>query len=359
MSHFPITIAENQSLSVESKGTVIKVAIEDADIADVVDAGYDRLVVERSTNGGISYVEVTTPDTRPALEITKTGYEWRDRNGDPTYYYRVRYVNTKTGDMTAPTEAVEGIGLAIRNILSVPELKARYLFGVDLTNDAGESMPDSTFEHYILSAIRWFERQTDISVLPTQFVELHDYYMQDWKEFNFLQLDQYPVIEVSQFRAQYPSGQAIVQFPTEWLRVDKEVGHMRMVPTAGTLSEIMIGMGGHLVPMVFQGLPTLPHLFEVTYTAGFEDGKIPRDIVDVIGMFASVGPFNIFGDLIAGAGIATISLSLDGLSQNIGTTSSATNAGYGARIIQYLKQIKEQIPQIRRHYKRVGGMVVA
>jgi len=76
-------------------------------------------------------------------------------------------------------------------------------------------------------------------------------------------------------------------------------------------------------------------------------------------MFASIGPFNIFGDLIAGAGIATISLSLDGLSQNVGTTSSATNAGFGARIIQYLKQIKEQMPQLRRYYKRVGGMVVA
>jgi hypothetical protein len=75
-------------------------------------------------------------------------------------------------------------------------------------------------------------------------------------------------------------------------------------------------------------------------------------------MFASLGPFHVFGDLIGGAGIANVSLSMDGLSQTIGTTSSATNAGYGARIINYLKQLKEQIPLLRRYYKGLR-MVVA
>ena len=78
---------------------------------------------------------------------------------------------------------------------------------------------------------------------------------------------------------------------------------------------------------------------------------MPVNILDLIGMLASFGPLNIFGDLIAVAGIANVSLSIDGLSQSIGTTSSATNAGYGSRIIQYTKQIKDQIPLLRRYYK--------
>lgn len=359
MSHFPISAVENTNLTTEAKGTVIKVAIVDNDIADVVDSGFDRFVVERSTDGGITWTERTVASERPALEKSRVAYEWRDRSGDASYYYRVRYLNSKTGELTDPSESIEGIGLAIRNILSVPELKARYLFGLDLTNDAGEPMPDSTYEHYILTAIRWFEHTLDISILPTQFVEKHDYHIQDFNAFQFIQLDQYPVIEVSEFRVQYPSGQNVVQFPEEWFRVNYEEGHIQIIPTAGTLSEMLIGQGGSFLPAIYNGLQHLPQLFEITYTAGFADGRVPRNIVDLIGMFACLGPLNVFGDLIAGAGIASISLSLDGLSQNVATTSSATNAGYGSRIIQYLKQIKEQIPQLRRQYKRIGGMVVA
>jgi len=358
MSHFPITASENRNFNTEAKGTVIKISIVDNDIADVVVAGFNRLVVERSTNGGLTWATASVPSEQPALVPTQIAYEWRDRSGDSSYQYRVRYRNSTTDDLTDPSDAIEGVGLAIRNILTVPELKARYLFGLDLTNDAGETLTDDVFEHYIMSAIRWLEHQIDISILPTQFIEKHDYYVQDFAAFQFIQLDQYPVIEVSEFRVQYPSGQNIIQFPPEWFRVNAAEGHVQIIPTAGTLSEILIGQGGSFLPAIYTGLQHLPQLFEITYTAGFEDGKIPRNIIDVIGMFASLGPFNIFGDLIAGAGIATISLSLDGLSQNIGTTSSATNAGYGSRIIQYLKQIKEQIPMLRRYYKRVGGMVV-
>lgn len=354
-----IDAAEGGIMAVEAKGIVIKISIVDNDINDTIDSGYDRLVVERSTDGGISYSEVTVASERPALERDVVSYTWRDRAGSATYLYRVRYIDTNTGNLTEASEPVEGAGLAIRNIITVPQLKARYLFGLDLTDDAGQPLPDAVFQHYIITAIRWLEHELDISILPTTCIEKHDYYKQDYEAFNLLQLDQYPLIEVTSFRVQYPSGQNVVEFPTEWFRVNYEEGHIQIVPTAGTLSEILIGQGGSYLPAIYNGTQYLPQLFEVTYTAGFEEGKVPANLLDLIGMFASLGPFNIFGDLIAGAGIATASLSMDGISQTIGTTSSATNAGYGARITQYLDQIKKQIPVLRNYYKRVGKMVVA
>ena len=75
-------------------------------------------------------------------------------------------------------------------------------------------------------------------------------------------------------------------------------------------------------------------------------------------MHASIGILNIAGDLIAGAGIATKSVSVPGLSQNIGTTSSATNSGYGARIGEYQKELKAMIPNLRRYYGKGTRMVV-
>jgi hypothetical protein len=80
-------------------------------------------------------------------------------------------------------------------------------------------------------------------------------------------------------------------------------------------------------------------------------------IRDIIGMKAAMGPLNIAGDLIAGAGIASKSISLDGLSQSISTTSSATNAGYGSRIIQYTKQIDGMMEGMRERYQGINMVV--
>lgn len=345
----------NPGIGAVAIGTTIHLVFTDEDVASVVEAGYTRLVVERSDNDGLSWREVTQPSERPVLDAKNPVVEFYDRRGNPDGLYRSRYVGTIAGEerLSDPSEAIRGSGLAIRNILTVQQLKERYFFGVKLTDDTGRPLSDATFEHYIIQAIRWFEHTIDIPILPTRFVERHDYYINDYEAFVFLKLDNHPVLSIEEFRVQYPSGQNVIVFPQEWLRLSPFEGHLQVVPTAGTLSEILIGQGGSYLPVIYSGMRYLPHLFEVEYTAGFAEGRVPRNIADLIGMFASLGPFNIFGDLIAGAGIATISLSMDGLSQSIGTTSSATNAGYGARIIQYLKQIKDQVPNLRRYYHGV------
>jgi len=353
----PVANANAPAISAGRLGQCIRVAINDTNIAQVIDCEYDRLLVERSIDSGLTWQEITTPDQRPVLEADQTSYVVLDRAGENGYLYRTRYIDTETGDKSEPSGAIAGAGLAIRGFLTVPELKQRYLFGIDLTDESGNILPDAVFEHYIASAIATFEHELDIPLFPTSFCDFHDFYREDYHAFNFLKVDNRPLISVEEFRVQYPSGQTVIVFPQEWLRLNKPEGHIQIVPTAGTLSEILVGQGGSFLPAIYNGLATLPQLFQVQYTAGFETGKVPRNIVDLIGKLASMGPFNIFGDLIAGAGIANLSLSLDGLSQTIGTTASATNAGYGARLIQYGKEIKEAIPLLRRYYQGVRFVV--
>lgn len=350
---------ENASPSVaaENAGVVVKLAVTDPQIATIIKMGFDRLSVERSTDGNLTYQEISKPSERPVLDEDESVMVFFDRNGHESYYYRFRYINTKTNDLSDPSAGVLGEGLIIRQFLTAEQLKARYFFGLDLTDAKGNELPDATFQHFILQAIRWMEHQIDISIVPQVFTEKHDYHRLDYEAFQFLQLDNYPVLSVEELSVQYPSGQNVVVFPQEWLRLNGESGQIQVVPTAGTLSEFLVGQGGTFLPAIYHGMHFLPQLFSVEYTAGFEDGKVPGNIVDLIGMFASLGPLHLFGDLIAGAGIANISLSMDGLSQAIGTTSSATNSGYGARVLNYLKQIKEQIPLLRRYYKGVRFVV--
>ena len=79
---------------------------------------------------------------------------------------------------------------------------------------------------------------------------------------------------------------------------------------------------------------------------------MPWDLIGVIGKLATFGPLNIAGDMILGsAGIASQSLSIDGLSQSISTTASATSAGYSARLINYGKEIQETVKRIEGIYR--------
>lgn len=60
-------------------------------------------------------------------------------------------------------------------------------------------------------------------------------------------------------------------------------------------------------------------------TISWKISTVEEDLKAAIGMVAALLPLDVAGDLIAGAGIATISTSMDSLSQSLGTTSSATN----------------------------------
>ena len=81
---------------------------------------------------------------------------------------------------------------------------------------------------------------------------------------------------------------------------------------------------------------------------------LPADIIRAIGLKASMLALDVAGDLIVGAGIAQISTSLDGLSQSVNTTASATNSGYGARVIQFSKELKELMATLRATYRALN-----
>ena len=114
--------------------------------------------------------------------------------------------------------------------------------------------------------------------------------------------------------------------------------------------------------MILSGLTTqlgsqhflmIPDYWDLQYITGFDLDHMPLDLLNLVGKLATFGPLGIAGDLILGAGIARQSLGVDGLSQSISSTSSATNAGYGARLVQYQKEIKEAIPRIKLVYDEV------
>ena len=313
---------------------------------------FTHIKVYRSITGETgAFVELTTAATRPVLDPNQTSYPFEDRNGDAAFFYTVSYFNQGDGLESDQSVPIPGAGDPALSLVSVEELKQRYLFGLDLTDDSGVPLPDSVYAHYIRSAVSWLEIKLDINIVPTVILdERHDFFKQDYYKYIWLKLDNVPLLSVEQIRLVLPTDQEVIIFDPSWIEINEPSGQTSIIPGNGQLSVITLGQTGAWLPLIYGWTDFIPNVFRVNYTAGFPLGKVPHVLIDLIGKIASMGPFNIFGDLVVGAGIASTTISIDGLSQSINSTSSATNAGYGARLIQYAKEIKEVTPQLRRTF---------
>lgn len=333
--------------------TVIKLQIQVNKLDNVL-TKFDQIKVYRSTTGiSGTYSEITTVGTRIALVQGQTVYEYDDTAGEITYWYKTAYFHSGTALESSQSEPQLGDDPATATIMSVSDLKSIYLFGLDLTDDAGNPFPDLLFEWSIRWAIGHIQRELDILIRPTVLSELYDYYREEYLAWTIIPLREFPVISVEGVSVEWPSGTQVIEFPSDWIQLRADAGQVNIVPTSGTLSQTLLTAGGSFLPLVASGRDFVPNVIRVQYTAGFAEGEVPIEIRDLIGKYAAFGPLNIAGDLIVGAGIASKSVSIDGLSQSINTTSSATSAGYGARLIQYQKEIKEVMPNLRRYYKGI------
>lgn len=319
---------------------------------DNVLANFDRLKVHRSVTGQAGpYAEVTVPATRIPLESGKVLYEYQDQSGDAAHFYRVSYYNTVSLLESSLSEPQQGEADAALQVLSVEELKNFYLFGIDLTDEQGAAYPNTLYEFYIKAAVSYVERHLDMPLRPTSYEEQHDYDPNAWDSYIMVQTNRWPVISVEAVNLITPSGEVGLTFDHSWLRIRKETGQINVVPS-GTAGIAMMGGNFSLSPR-FGSPRFFPDILQVKYTAGFENGKVPDAIRNVVGLIASYGPLNIAGDLVGGAGLAAASLSIDGLSQSITTANSSTNAGYGARLLEYAKQVKMYLPELRRSFKGI------
>lgn len=361
----------------------IQIVIDD--VVDQIAAGYDLLQVHRSTSGESGpYVEITTESTRVELDSTKTIYDYSDQTGSPDYWYKFRLYNSTTLAVSAFSTAQPGELDPALSVLSIDELKTNYLFGLDLTDDAGNPYPDSLYAHFIKAAVRWMESKLDIPIKRTVIEEeKHDFFFEDWGKFMLLKLARHPVISVESVRLVMPGNQEVHNFSKDWISLQRFEGHVNIVPGPAGSGTIALGFNSWFFPWMHRATSKwIPDVFRVAYTAGFgrrpegswnfprgsepasvshpdpELDSLPVDIKELVGKVASFGPLNIAGDLLGGAGIASQSISIDGLSQSFNTTSSSTSSGYGARLITYRQEIKDWIPTLIKRYHGVKTMVV-
>ena len=227
-------------------------------------------------------------------------------------------------------------------IIDATFLKENYLFGVRLTDSKGVAYPAGMFTHVIAAAEGFVSRVLNLPIGGTDYTavtgERHEV---DPTGDDCLYLHKGPVREITSFQLRYGNAQ-LADVPLDWLSViDEHTGECQIIPTSGSVSYQMLAATRLFTPARLHGT------WMVGYTAGFKASDAPDELKQLVALIAATPVLITAGDLILGAGIATSATSLDGLSRSIGTTSSATNSGYGSRIIENRKIIDALVLAIK------------
>lgn len=245
-------------------------------------------------------------------------------------------------------------------LLSPTEMFSLYLYGIKIQAGDGTAFSTESMRFYIQAAQQEIENFFNLK-LVYQFIALEKltFYRADyWQSFPIL-FTNYPVNKPISLTGRFNQLEQI-SYPSQWLtNTQNSYGQYKrrvsIVPTgtAVATANAEVILSGLTTQLGSQHFLMIPDYWDLQYITGFKLDQIPMDLINLTGKLASFGPLGIAGDLILGAGIASQSLGVDGLSQSISSTSSATNAGYGARLVQYEREIKATIPRIKLVYDEV------
>lgn len=210
--------------------------------------------------------------------------------------------------------------------LTVDYFKKKYLVGLEINGvDTG------FYQEYLDDAVEFVAHETGIAICDEVVNdEPHDYDARDWMQYSYLKLNRNPIKFVQKVCAIYPTGNYLWTFPSEWLRVDRNGAQIQIVPSGGSLSQALLGQGGTYLPIIYRNLQYLPQLFHAWYTAGWQDGKVPRELIQAVCKKAAIDVLGVIGDIMYGPGVVSRSLSVDGLSQS----TSFVNNGQGVALFQ-------------------------
>ena len=207
---------------------------------------------------------------------------------------------------------------------TVADMKARTLFGIPLMSQlTNETISDDTIKHYVDAAVSELEHELDLYITPVTFEEKHDYKKHEFTwNYNYLKLNHPNVISVEKVELSFSNGtpQGFVQFPLEHVHLMQQEGVIQLVPAFGTsLSGFLLsafsGTQFHALRAI--GLNEFPGGVRVKYTAGFEEGKIPTAIIQLIENMAAYKLLTFIGPLIFPYN--SVGISIDGTSQSVST----------------------------------------
>lgn len=240
------------------------------------------------------------------------------------------------------------------------EILALIFYGIDIANKQGTALDPEVITFYVQSAQQEIEKYLSIKIVKQVVSERSDYYKNEFQDRGFMKV-KYPVKRPLQMDG-YLGNQALISYPVPWQTVNivnesPTSRHITIVPNSN-IADLVLGAvvyGGTVLP--YLGLVNSDNIgsyWNVKYITGFNFNDIPMDLLNLIAKMASIPLFDVLGDIALGLpALASYSISIDGLSNSISSTNSATSAAYNARILAYQKEIKLTLDKLEGVYRGI------
>lgn len=238
------------------------------------------------------------------------------------------YTDSKNGlGSVFPDGMVETGWDATEPLISPDKMVRLHLKGIPLVSKLKNPLtgkpdvwqPDDLKEH-ILEAVSIAELEGGFDIFPRQYKERHAYDQKAMEAFGYFTVRHRPASSVEELAVTSSDGVNVWTVPNAWIESGYlHQGQVNMMPFAvaaqsGVTVPVTGPVGMGLLPGLFK-FSWVPALWQITYTAGFKDGKVPRIVNQLIGVVAAMEVLSAIAPTYAQSN--STSLSLDGLSQSI------------------------------------------
>nr|DAN69593.1 MAG TPA: head to tail adaptor [Herelleviridae sp.] len=245
-------------------------------------------------------------------------------------------------------------------VLSPTELVANYLFGIPMCSPDGQKIAGSTIRTQIKVAQTKVENVFSIKLRKQVIEESRDFIREEFNNWGFIRT-MYPVVCIASLKG-FINSVMQTNYPSEWLSIKKIASvavyrNVSLIPNSGsgngaTMTQNSYIFNGIAPNLGWFGQSYIPNYWRLKYVTGWDE--IPADLLDFVSKLASLNVLAVLGDILYGVGMSSISISLDGVSQNTPLTRSAQGGLFGGRIRQYLDEIKDQFPALKNQYRGIA-----
>ncbi|CAB4125093.1 hypothetical protein UFOVP53_59 [uncultured Caudovirales phage] len=234
------------------------------------------------------------------------------------------------------------------------DMKNRSLFGIPLKSQlTGQEVTNETITHYINASISELEHDLDLYITPITFDEKHDYNRRDFSwTYNYLKLNHPNIISVNELKLTFSNNQeqGLIVYPNEFVHVMPTEGVIQLVPAFGTSMsgfQVSAFSGAQYGALMALGTGSFPGGIRVNYTCGFEEGKIPASISELIENMAAYKLLSSVGPLLFPYN--SIGISIDGTSQSV---SSPGPQFLAQRLTDLQGIIEKSKDAVKSYYQR-------
>jgi hypothetical protein len=242
------------------------------------------------------------------------------------------YTNSKEGiGAVWPVNAVEDSWGHLEPLITPELLKARHLFGIPLVSymkdpDTGQRqrMTDPILKDLIDRSVGMAELELRLEIMPRQYSKKLPFDRQAYASLGYMMLPDHPVQSLDKLAVTASNGDDLYNVPPDWVETAYlHTGQINIIPMT-----IAFQYGGFFVPSnspnggsaflaILGQNPWIPAYWQVTYTTGFPEGRLPQMVNELVGVIAAIEALGLLAT--TNARNSSHSIGVDGLSQSIST----------------------------------------